>query len=86
MENQMLTKINKLAKKLSANKQRKLLRQMQHDLQGLEIQQEIEETSVEKGITIGTYKKNEKPSEYAGIWKGKEIDARELREKAWRGK
>jgi len=83
MENQRLAKINKLAKKLSANKQRKLLRQMQHDLQGLEIQQEIEETSVEKGITKGTYKKDEKPSNYAGIWKGKEINARELREKAW---
>ncbi len=38
-------------------------------------------------FTKGSYTTSEKPSDYAGIWKNrKKIDAKKLRQRAWRRK
>jgi ribosome biogenesis protein Nip4 len=42
--------------------------------------EEIENTSIQKGI----FKENEKPSDFAGIWKGEGRALAEIREKSWK--
>ncbi len=36
-----------------------------------------------KNFERGSYKPNEKPSDHAGIWKGKERTLNDIRRKAW---
>ena len=39
------------------------------------------------GLVAGTFSAIEKPSDFAGIWKSrKKVDAKKLRERAWRRK
>lgn len=87
IERQRLAKINRLLKKMPANKQTQLLKHIQDEMLDMESKKvKIEEALSKEGITKGTYLESEKPSDFAGIWKGKEIDAQELRNKAWRRK
>ena len=46
-----------------------------------EKQQKIEKpTSIEKG----SYKANEKPSQFAGLWKNEKRDLKAIRQEAWK--
>ena len=50
----------------------------------IEIEAEKSEKTIKSSIEKGTYKTDEKPSQFAGLWKNDKRDLKEIRQEAWK--
>lgn len=76
--------------KVKSGKKAELLREFLRSIAYVEEVQSPGESAqpvIEERMTKGEFSAGEKPSDFAGIWRGrKKIDAKKLRQKAWQRK